>query len=62
MIELLIVIIVVGMLVWLAVTYLPLPAPFKTILMVVAVVCVVVYILRAFGIFHGVDLPVPQLR
>lgn len=59
MIGLILTIAVVGVLVWLVVTYVPMPAPFKTIIMVVAVVVLILYLVGAFGL---VDIPVPRLR
>jgi len=35
------------------------PAPFKTIIIVVAVVVILLYLIGAFGI---ADIPVPRLR
>jgi hypothetical protein len=50
-ITLLLIIIVVGVLVWLATTYIPMDPRFKTMLVVVAIIIVLLIILRAFGIF-----------
>jgi uncharacterized protein YhhL (DUF1145 family) len=53
MIGLIIAVIVVGLLVWFVNTYLPLPAPFKTLIWVLAVIGILVYALQAFGVFGG---------
>lgn len=60
MISLIVTIAVVGLLVWLVVTYLPMPEPFKKIIIAIAVVCVVLYVLAAFGLI-GRDVPVPKI-
>lgn len=63
MLSLVITLIVVGILLWLVNAYIPMDAKIKNILNVVVVVCVVVYLLSAFGIFnHAHDVPVPKLR
>lgn len=62
MIELVITIAIVGLIVWAVTTFIPMPAGFKTAIYVVALVCVIVYLLRSFGLWSGGDVPVPQLR
>lgn len=62
MIELIVVIALVGLLVWAITTLVPMDARFKNIIFVVAVVVIVLYVLSAFGLLHGIDRPVPQLR
>jgi uncharacterized membrane protein len=44
--------IVVGVLLWLVNTYIPMAGSIKTILNVVVVICVIVWLLRVFGIIH----------
>lgn len=61
MISLIITIAVVGLLVWAIVTYVPMPPAFKTAIIIVAVLCLVIYILSAFGLLSR-DIPVPQIR
>ncbi len=51
--QLLVLIIVIGVLVWLVETYIPMAPPFKSIVRVVAIVCVVLLLLSAFGILDG---------
>ena len=46
--------IVVGVLLWLVNTYIPMDAKIKQILNVVAVVAVVVWVLSAFGLFEQI--------
>jgi hypothetical protein len=49
-----IVIIVVGVLLWLLNTYLPMDAKIKNILNIVVVIVLVVWLLKAFGVFDTV--------
>jgi hypothetical protein len=63
LISLVITLIVVGVLLWLINTYIPMDGKIKNILNIVVVICVVIWLLNAFGIIgHSSDLPVPQLR
>ena len=50
LISLLIALIVVGVVLWLVTTYIPMPAPFKTVIMVVAVLVLCIWLLQAFGV------------
>ncbi len=59
MIELILVLALVGFLVYLLTTYIPMPAPFKTGIYVIVVVVLVLYLMRVFGI---ADIPVGRLR
>lgn len=62
MISLIVAIAVVGLIVWALTTYVPMPPAFKTAIVVIAVVCLVLFVLQAFGLLVGVhDVPVPQL-
>jgi len=55
--------IVVGVLLWLVNTYIPMDGKIKKILNAVVVICVVVWVLYAFGVLgRGGDIRVPQLR
>ena len=63
LISLIITLIVVGVLLWLINTYIPMDGKIKKILNVVVVVCVVVWLLNSFGVLgRGGDIRVPQLR
>lgn len=59
LIQIVIVLIVVGLLLWLVETQLPIDATFKTIIRVVVVIAVVLWLLGAFGI---VNLPTGGMR
>jgi hypothetical protein len=55
--------IVIGVLLWLVNTYIPMDGKIKKILNAVVVICVVVWLLYAFGIIsHSHDIQVPQIR
>jgi hypothetical protein len=63
LINLVVTLIVVGILLWLVNTYIPMDAKIKKILNIVVVICVVVWLLYAFGILnHSGDIRVPQVR
>ena len=63
LITLVLTLIVVGVLLWLVNAFIPMDAKIKKILNVVVVICVVVWLLYAFGILgRGGDIRVPQLR
>jgi len=63
MISLVLTLIVVGVLLWLVNNYIPMDSKIKRILNVVVVICVVVWLLYAFGILgRSGDIRVPQLR
>jgi hypothetical protein len=61
--NLVITLIVVGVLLWLVNAYIPMDGKIKQILNVVVVICVVVWLLSAFGVIgHSGDIRVPQVR
>jgi len=63
LISLAITLIVIGILLWLVNTYIPMDGKVKKILNVVVVICVVVWLLSAFGVIgHTGDIQVPQVR
>jgi len=55
LIHLLLVLVVVGVLLWLVNTYLPMDAKIKKILNIVVVIVVVLWLLRAFGILDSLS-------
>ena len=62
LITLVVTLIVVGVLLWLINTYLPMDGKIKKILNVVVVIAVVLWLLAAFGILgHGGDIRVPRV-
>ena len=47
------VLIVVGVLLWLVNTYIPMDGKIKSILNIVVVIAVILWLLQAFGVLHG---------
>jgi uncharacterized membrane protein YhdT len=63
LISLAVTLIVIGVLLWLVNTYIPMDGKIKKILNVVVVVCVVMWLLFAFGIInHSGDIRVPRIQ
>lgn len=63
MISLIITLIVIGVLLWLVNNYIPMDGKIKQILNVIVVICVVVWLLSAFGILGNAgDIRVPQIK
>jgi len=63
LISLVITLIVIGVLLWLVNSYIPMDGKIKQILNVVVVICVVVWLLSVFHVIgHAGDIRVPQLR
>lgn len=63
LISLIVTLIIVGVLLWLVNTYIPMDGKIKQILNVVVVICVIVWLLYAFGVLgHTGDIRVPQVR
>jgi hypothetical protein len=56
MIELILGLALFGLLVWLVITFIPMPAPFPQIIVVIAVICLILYLVRLFGF----DMPIPH--
>lgn len=53
LINLLIVLVVVGVILWLVNTYIPMDGKIKSILNVIVVIAVIIWLLQAFGIMGG---------
>ena len=63
MMSLVITLIIVGVLLWLVNNYVPMDGKIKQILNAVVVICVVVWLLSAFGVLgHSGDIQVPQVK
>ena len=63
LISLVVTLVVIGVLLWLVNSYMPMDGKIKKILNVVVVICVVVWLLSVFGVLgHSGDIRVPQLR
>jgi len=62
LISLVVTLIIVGVLLWLVNSYIPMDGKIKKILNVVVVVCVVLWLLSVFGILgHAGDIHVPRV-
>jgi len=55
LITIVITLIVVGVLLWLANTYIPMADPIKKIINIVVVIAVVLWLLNVFGLFAGLS-------
>jgi hypothetical protein len=55
LISLVVILIVVGVLLWAANTYIPMDQKIKTIMNVVVVIAVVLWLLRAFGVLGSLE-------
>ena len=53
LINLIVVLVVVGVLLWLVNKYIPMEARIKSILNVVVIIAVVLWLLNVFGVFHS---------
>jgi hypothetical protein len=63
LVSLIVTLIVVGLLLWVVNNYIPMDGKIKQILNVVVVICVVLWLLSAFGIINGVGgISVPRLN
>ena len=63
MLSLVVTLIVIGILLWLVNTYIPMDPKIKNILNVVVVIAVILWVLIAFGVLGNLSShPVPQLR
>lgn len=62
MLELLFTLIIIGLLLYLVNTYIPMDPKIKNILNIVVVIMVVLWLLGIFGLFHFLNAPVPRIR
>ncbi len=61
-ISLIVTLMVIGLLLWLINTYVPMQAQIKTVLNVVVLICVVLWLLSIFGVLSGNLGTVPRVR
>jgi len=59
LLSLLLVLAIIGFIVWLITTYIPMPQPIRVAIIAVAAIAVILTILRAFGVS---DIPLPHLK
>jgi len=55
LLQILIVLVVVGVLLWLVNSYIPMQGTIKSILNVVVIIAVVLWLLNVFGLFHSLS-------
>jgi hypothetical protein len=60
--EFILICVVLGLVVWLVNTYLPIPQQIKTVILIAVIIVIVVILLRAMGIFGGADYQIPRVR
>lgn len=62
LIQIVVTLAIVGVLLWLVLTYIPMPAPFKTIITAVAVIAVVLWLLQVTGLLGYADIHLSRVR
>lgn len=58
-IQLILSIALLGLIVWVVVSYVPMPTQFRTAIIAIALILVVIYLIGIIGI---IDLPIPRVR
>lgn len=58
MLELILMLALIGFVVYLVITYIPMPEPFKMGIIVIVVIVLVIYLVKMFGL----DFPLPSRR
>jgi predicted membrane channel-forming protein YqfA (hemolysin III family) len=61
MLSLVVTLVVIGVLLYLLENYVPMDARIKKLIYIVVVICVVVWLLNAFGVLDYANVPVPHL-
>lgn len=62
LLQLIILLIVIGIMLWLVNTYIPMDQKIKTILNVVVVVVVLLWLLRIFGVLGALNVPIERIH
>lgn len=62
MISLILTLVVIGILLWAVNSFIPMDSKIRNILNIVVVVCVIFYLLNAFGVLPISDVKVPRVR
>jgi hypothetical protein len=62
LVDIVLVLIVVGLIMWLVNTYIPMAGGIKSLLNVVVFVVVLVWVLQVFGLVGAIPIRVPPLR
>ena len=61
MIGLIISLALLGFILWAVETYVPMSAPFRTLIRILVVILVVLYLINVFGLLQY-DMPIPRVR
>ena len=61
MISVIITLVVIGVLLWLLETYVPMNATIKRAIQIVVIICVAVWLLQVFGLWPARDIAIPNL-
>jgi hypothetical protein len=56
------VLVIIGVIMWLINTYIPMTPPIKTVLSIVVLILVIVWLLNVFGLLSTVPLNLPRLK
>ncbi len=62
LVDIVVVLIVVGLLLWLVDTYVPMAGGIKSLLNVVVFVVVLIWVLQVFGLVGAIPIRIPPLR
>lgn len=62
MLQVVLTLVVIGVLLWLLNTYVPMDQKIKTIINVVVVICVVLWLLSVFGLLGLANQPMPRIH
>ncbi len=62
MLQVVLILLIVGVLLWMVNAYVPMDAKVKNILNVFVIICVVIWLLNIFGVFGLVNVPVPRVH
>lgn len=61
MISVVLTLVVIGVLLWLLQTSVPMDATIKKAIQIVVIVCVAVWLLQVFGLWSARDIPIPKV-
>ena len=62
MLQVIVVLAVVGVLLWLVTTYIPMDPTIKRIIVAVVIICIVLWLLQVFGVLGLVNTPIPRIH
>ena len=62
LLSLLLTLVIFGFIMWLIVTYVPMPEPIRTIVIAVAVIFLIVWLLNMTGLLGSLNVPIGRVR